>query len=1135
MYSTYLQENTLIHNELTQNSNTPKFVVPFQTFVTTDEMKSHECRPRGSNANYPKCPICLKYLSNTWSLSRHMKTHKRDGSAGGGKLDGSKSGSDDGSKTGFGEEDSKGFEKSGGDTTGEEGGPDDDDHHSNQMMHHHPEFVLKNPRVILEKLSLTQLQGELHNHQLHQQSNRLVADERTKSSEDLSLGEEASGGGNLASGFSSEECDKNGDSFGIAEQQGVGSTAVAMMEKCQVCGKEFKNRTYLYKHLKSVHTAKVMKPSLGSDEGGCSSGAGNGDDMQLEKDPLDNAPVRPDTAKALASKFNKKFNGKMDSPTGGGPSGHIMDNNNNNNGSGADYLVPLSNSNPNQININTSGNSITIISNVTYCNTQHDVPINAGGMMGSGGDGKGDPILDRRMTDPKYDMLGQMQYGPLDPMNQKPLEMAKYDDVDPNQQKMLEPTPFVIQKLKKEVVVHSMENQYGEPSGSFSDEKLSSAQMEMKPLVDPLLESYSIKKEEHNPEQETAVMDSKKIFNFHDMEMLKSNIKEEEMGNEHKYEPSDYSQQTMSSPVKSKDMLLGFDDHPDLGDEDHESNSKPDMSLDMKCENLEEKAHPCDECGKCFAKRSQLTRHKNIHKNIIYICPFCQREPFKARNSLKNHLKTNHKEMNDKWGDPAYISAQVIKDPEKVEEYLKNWNERTKPNVNGSNSSKPGPSKSSAISPAIENPADLKMNLGAHNLSSSYEKAIPIDHGNIIPGMPAGHGSGSKKKKKGSKQEANIGENYTIPELDNDLSVGIKGVVKQEFEAGTAPVGGSTSGGYYQYGGCNPAGFNSYQTQPSAYGSMASHSEYGNYQQQPSHTGIPASTSALPFQGYPSSTANYTQNGPYQQHSVPSAAPPQPPPAQQSQHQYAQSNPSPAARTPGNINNPMSPPISPHLQQQQAAQDFYSDQGATSSRGSNPGRVNYSSSAASAYHHQHQYYMQNLNHHSPDNNSYPYPANPQIQSSYAHSHGHSSFPGGNSSASNSSTAPHPYHSSSQSHTIPPTPPPSASSFSSSSSSHHPAKPLVGMPPSVPSLHQHHHNYGQYESVSASKRPRIDRYYPPNQPLPPASYPMEQAMGQYQHHQYLQSSGSSSGGSSGPSSSGPGGSTPSGYMGPPAPQ
>lgn len=47
-----------------------------KTFSQEHEIKEHKC-PHGS-VKTPQCSVCFKYLSNSWSLTRHMKIHTND-------------------------------------------------------------------------------------------------------------------------------------------------------------------------------------------------------------------------------------------------------------------------------------------------------------------------------------------------------------------------------------------------------------------------------------------------------------------------------------------------------------------------------------------------------------------------------------------------------------------------------------------------------------------------------------------------------------------------------------------------------------------------------------------------------------------------------------------------------------------------------------------------------------------------------------------------------------------------------------------------------------------------------------------------------------------------------------------------
>lgn len=55
---------------------TTNYLFFLQLFQLAEELKDHECTERKSKTAYLHCPKCLKVLSNSWSLQRHMKIHK---------------------------------------------------------------------------------------------------------------------------------------------------------------------------------------------------------------------------------------------------------------------------------------------------------------------------------------------------------------------------------------------------------------------------------------------------------------------------------------------------------------------------------------------------------------------------------------------------------------------------------------------------------------------------------------------------------------------------------------------------------------------------------------------------------------------------------------------------------------------------------------------------------------------------------------------------------------------------------------------------------------------------------------------------------------------------------------------------
>ncbi|XP_052867043.1 uncharacterized protein LOC128273159 [Anopheles cruzii] len=72
---------------------------------------------------------------------------------------------------------------------------------------------------------------------------------------------------------------------------------------------------------------------------------------------------------------------------------------------------------------------------------------------------------------------------------------------------------------------------------------------------------------------------------------------------------------------------------------------------------------PCDECDRVFAKNYQLKRHLEIHDSVYYTCPYCDRGPLKAKASLRKHLYNVHPERAPpKEQINKFISTLVVTD-----------------------------------------------------------------------------------------------------------------------------------------------------------------------------------------------------------------------------------------------------------------------------------------------------------------------------------------------------------------------------------------------------------------------------------------------------------------------------------------
>lgn len=91
----------------------------------------------------------------------------------------------------------------------------------------------------------------------------------------------------------------------------------------------------------------------------------------------------------------------------------------------------------------------------------------------------------------------------------------------------------------------------------------------------------------------------------------------------------------------------------------------------------EDEHHQCPECDKIFQKKYQLKRHQDIHENLFYFCPFCDRAPVKARSSLRKHFAKDHPEHQETWQASSFLSS-LLRKYEKVKKSSQESHESTK-------------------------------------------------------------------------------------------------------------------------------------------------------------------------------------------------------------------------------------------------------------------------------------------------------------------------------------------------------------------------------------------------------------------------------------------------------------------------
>lgn len=85
---------------------------------------------------------------------------------------------------------------------------------------------------------------------------------------------------------------------------------------------------------------------------------------------------------------------------------------------------------------------------------------------------------------------------------------------------------------------------------------------------------------------------------------------------------------------------------------------------------FEEEQYQCPDCEKFFPKKYQLKRHQDIHENLFYFCPFCDRAPVKARSSLRKHFAKDHPEHHETWQTSSFLSS-LLRKYEKVKKSVR--------------------------------------------------------------------------------------------------------------------------------------------------------------------------------------------------------------------------------------------------------------------------------------------------------------------------------------------------------------------------------------------------------------------------------------------------------------------------------
>lgn len=129
-------------------------------------------------------------------------------------------------------------------------------------------------------------------------------------------------------------------------------------------------------------------------------------------------------------------------------------------------------------------------------------------------------------------------------------------------------------------------------------------------------------------------------------------------------------QTTIKTEAEASPKVFVIDKSNEIQSSDVSTQGKPQSPID-------EEQHQCPECDKIFQKKYQLKRHQDIHENLFYFCPFCDRAPVKARSSLRKHFAKDHPEHQETWQTSSFLSS-LLRKYEKVKKSSQESHESTK-------------------------------------------------------------------------------------------------------------------------------------------------------------------------------------------------------------------------------------------------------------------------------------------------------------------------------------------------------------------------------------------------------------------------------------------------------------------------
>nr|XP_029720280.1 uncharacterized protein LOC109428083 isoform X2 [Aedes albopictus] len=586
-------------------------------FQLAEELKDHECTERKSKTAYLHCPKCLKVLSNSWSLQRHMKIHKDPNESvlmgvGGGSISSMEESSD--KLLLEPREDTTVFDEIElkpnvdplleGSVSGDgmmmvdevvdmipEPEPIRD-----QDMELEPEFEPIPQPMVVAVSSLTTMPIT-----------------NTSSSQDMITDVQAPNGKQLY--------------------------------KCIVCAKLFKNPNALEKHLRKVHTVYTVSNDYKSEK-----------KVLTQINQKKTSPIKPAIAKALATKLTQKSKKMEAAAANGGESTppvnpvvvatpeqpvHVPRQYNkkkhlnkvtmspNSSSTGMPVAVPspaiVTNSSPGSTTASTpnKSHSIIIISNLELTNNN--------------------------LIDTSQLFLNQNTNALGNKIDLKVLnstdKLPKLVPISNHHQQQQQQPASILPTVPS---LHHPSTITIEDTGSSGEAQLLSA-------LSPIKIGNGSVDSQHQQPQLISVPDR---------------TPSDSIGTNNGFlspeELSADANDTNSATTSSGGTQQCFD-----ADSDNSSQLTP---ISAGASSSIAGSYPCEECDRVFPKNYQLKRHMEMHDSTYYMCPYCDRSPLKAKTSVRKHLNMVHPERAPpKEEMNKFISTLIVKDEKILQElFVKN-------------------------------------------------------------------------------------------------------------------------------------------------------------------------------------------------------------------------------------------------------------------------------------------------------------------------------------------------------------------------------------------------------------------------------------------------------------------------------